>query len=547
MPDGTDAATALDQGTYDKRWYTLAVLCLSLLIVSVGNSTLNVAIPTLSRDLGATASQLEWVVAIYSLVFAGLLFTTGALGDRFGRKGALQAGLVIFLIGAALASASDQMWQLITCRAVMGLGGALIMPSTLSILVNVFPPHERAKAIAIWAGTSGGGGAFGPLISGWLLGHFWYGSVFLVDVPIIILALVAGRIFVPKSKDPEQGQVDPVGALLSIVGICALVYGLIQAPEHGWTSPTTLLTFAVAVVVMIGFVAWELHVEEPMLDMSYFRNPAFSTATGGMILLFLSMYGLFFLITQYLQLTLGYSALVAAFRLAPVGLIMMFVAPMTPRVTARFGTKRTVAGGMALVTAGMALIRGLAIDSSYLYLIGCFAVFFTGMALSMSPMTASIMAAVPPRRAGAGSAMNDATRELGASLGVAILGSIAASGYASKLQGLTTGLNPTARATAESSLTGAIEAARSLPADAAAALTRGANVAFLDGIHLAVTVGGILAATAGVLVYRFLPERASISIESHTTRVLTDDDSVDAGFHTERITVIDSPAAEFQL
>ncbi len=510
MEHGSGSAEPFDQLAHDRRWYTLAVLCLSLLIVSIGNSSLNVAIPTLSRDLAATSSQLEWVVAIYSLVFAGLLFTTGALGDRFGRKGALQAGLIVFLAGAALASASSQMWELIGCRAIMGVGGALIMPSTLSILVNVFPPKERAKAIAIWAGTSGGGGAFGPLVSGWLLGHFWYGSVFLVNVPIIVLALVTGHFFVPSSRDPEQGQIDPGGAALSIVGISALVYGLIQAPEHGWASPTTLVTFAIAAGVLVGFVFWEMHVEEPMLDMSFFRNPAFSTATGGMILLFLSMYGLFFLITQYLQLTLGYSALVAALRLAPVGVIMMAVAPSTPRFTARFGTKKTVSSGMAMVAIGLVMFRGLAIDTSYLYLISCFIVFFPGMALSMSPMTASIMSAVPQRRAGAGSAMNDATRELGSSLGVAILGSIAASQFSSKLSGLTSSLDPAARVAAEASLTGAIQTAKSLPTAAGTALIRGANLAFLDGIHLAVTIGAIVAATASLLVYRFLPERASV-------------------------------------
>src|SRR5580765_6260878 len=241
-----------EEALYARRWWTLAVLCLSLLIVFVGNSSLNVAIPTLSRDLNASTSQLQWAVAAYSLVFAGLLFTAGALGDRFGRKGALQLGLLGFLVSAALASASTEMWQLIGCRALMGACAAFIMPSTLSILVNVFPPHERAKAIAIWAGVTGAAGAIGPLASGWLLGHFWFGSVFLVNVPIIAVALIAGWFLLPKSRDPLEADIDPIGAVLSIVGIVALVYGLIEAPDHGWSSTTTLVAFGVGAVVLLA-------------------------------------------------------------------------------------------------------------------------------------------------------------------------------------------------------------------------------------------------------------------------------------------------------
>src|ERR1700730_3520204 len=219
-----------------RRWGRRGGRCLSLLIVFVGNSSLNVAIPTLSRDLGASESQLQWVVAAYSLVFAGLLFSTGAVGDRFGRKGALQLGLVGFLVGAVLASASTEMWQLMVCRSVMGASAAFIMPSTLSILVNVFPTEERAKAIAIWAATTGAAGAIGPVASGWLLGHYWYGSVFLINVPFILLALVTGWFLEPTSRDPEQARLDPVGAVLSTIGISSLGYGVVEAPGKGWGS-----------------------------------------------------------------------------------------------------------------------------------------------------------------------------------------------------------------------------------------------------------------------------------------------------------------------
>ena len=496
-------ATAL----YPRRWWTLAVLCLSLLIVFVGNSSLNVAIPTLSRDLRATESQLQWVVAAYSLVFAGLLFSTGALGDRFGRKGALQLGLVGFLVGAALASQATAMWQLIGCRAIMGASAALIMPSTLSILVNVFPANERSKAIAIWAATTGAAGAIGPVASGWLLGHFWFGSIFLVNVPIITLALVAGWFLVPNSKDPEQGKLDPLGALLSIVGISSLVFGLIEAPAKGWGSTETIVAFAIAAVVLSLFVLWELHVEEPMLDMHFFKAPAFSTGTGGMILVFLAMFGVMFLITQYFQLVLGYSPLSAALRLLPMAPIMIIVAPLTPKLSAKFGAHRVVTLGMLLVATGMLMFRGIGLHTDYLYVLASLIPLVSGIALTMSPMTAAIMSAVPARRAGAGSAMNDATRELGAALGVAVLGSLAASHYAHAVNGLTRGLTGAQQSAASSSLAGAIQTASELPVAAGRALTLGADTAFITGIHLAVTVGAVLAVVSAIIAYRYLPHQ----------------------------------------
>ncbi len=502
---------------FDRRWWTLAVLCLSLLIVFVGNSSLNVAIPTLSRDLHATESQLQWVVAVYSLVFAGLLFSTGALGDKFGRKGALQIGLLLFLVGAALASESTGMGQLIACRAIMGVAGALIMPSTLSIIINVFPAHERPKAIAIWASVTGAAGAFGPVASGVLLGHFWYGSIFLINVPVIAVALVAGKFLVPKSRDPEESQFDPVGAVLSIIGVVALVYGLIEAPDKGWMSIGTIAAFAVALVVLALFVAWELHTPEPMLDMHYFKRPAFSTGTGGMILVFVAMYGVMFLITQYFQLVLGYSALSAALRLMPIAAIMMVVAPLTPRLSARFGAHRTVAFGMLCIATGLILFVGLTTHTPYAYVVMCVVPLTTGIALSMSPMTASIMSAVPPRRAGAGSAMNDATRELGAALGIAVLGSVAASRYATSVAPALRGLSRADQSSARTSIAGALHVASTLPKAAGEALALSASHAFVNGIHLAVVVGATLALISAVIVFRKLPHSLTQSGALHGT------------------------------
>ena len=499
---------------FERRWWALGVLCLSLIIVFAGNATLNVAIPTLSRDLGATTSQLQWVVSVYSLVFAGALFTTGALGDRFGRKGALQFGLIVYLAGTLLATWSTSIEQLIGYRAVMGLGGAFIMPSTLSILINIFPPDERPKAIAIWAACIGAAPPLGPVISGVLLEHFWYGGAFLVNVPLIVLALVAGWFLLPTSRDPEQAAFDPGGAVTSIVGIVALVYALIQAPVWGWASAVTITAFAIAAVVLTAFVVWERHSPSPMLDMAYFKNRTFSTATAGMILVFLGMYGVMFLVIQYLQLVLGYSALGTAIRILPMTPIMMLVAPRTPRLSARFGANRTVAAGMAMIATGLLMMLAFRTTTSYAYVLVSFIPFITGIALTMSPMTSAIMSAVPARRAGAGSAMNDATRELGAALGVAVLGSIAASKYTSTLQGSVSHLPGGAQAQAHGSLAGALQVAASLPDRAGSLLATEAQHAFIDGMHLAVIVGALLAAVATAVVLRFLPRETSHQAET---------------------------------
>jgi EmrB/QacA subfamily drug resistance transporter len=494
-----------DPTVHARRWWILGVLNLSLLIVFIGNSSLNVAIPTLSRELGASNTQIQWVIAIYSLVFAGLLFSSGALGDRYGRKGALQIGLGIYLVACLAATASHSTAQLIACRAVMGIGAAFIMPSTLSILVNVFSPKERAKAISVWASITGAAGAIGPVASGWVIGHFWYGAVFLVNVPILLFAVVAGHRLLPKSSDHHVAKLDPVGSVLSVIGIVAIVYGLIEAPESGWASSTTVTCFLAGVAVLLVFVWWELRVDEPMLDIRYFRIPAFSTGVSGMILVFMAMYGSMLLLTQYFQLVAGYSALGASVRFLPMAPIMLYVAPRTPALSRRFGAHRVVTFGMVSVAAGMAVFHGLDADSSYLYLVAGFVPLITGMALAMSPMTAAIMSAVPANRAGAGSAMNDATRELGAGLGIAVMGSIASSQYVHKVDGLTRGLAPDVAAAARTSLADALEAAQHLPHAAREALTVGAQRAFLDGFHVTVAIGSVLALAAAAAVYRFLP------------------------------------------
>jgi EmrB/QacA subfamily drug resistance transporter len=501
-----------DEVTFARRWWVLVVLCTSLVIVVVGNTTLNVAIPTLQRELGASQTAIQWIVDAYALVFAGLLFTAGAMGDRFGRKGALQAGLGIFALGSLGAGLIGSSEGVIAFRALMGVGAAFIMPSTLSILTNVFPPEERGKAIGIWAGLSGAGAAIGPIASGVLLStfHFSYGAVFFVNLPIIAAALIAGHIMLPKSKDPVQGRLDPVGAVLSIIGLSSVVYAIIEGPSAGWGSSRTLGVGAAGLVVLALFAMWELRTTHPMLDLRYFKNPRFSVASGGITLVFFAMFGMFFLITQYFQLVLGYTPLGSALRQVPISLVLMAVAPNVPKLVPRYGANRVVACGLLLVGSGLLLMTTLSADSSYLHILPTMALVAAGMGATVSPMTASIMSSVPQGRAGIGSAMNDTTRELGGALGVAVLGSLLQSRYSSVV-GSVAEVPPAVASTARASVSGAFRAAAKLAESGdhtgAAALIRSAREGYVSGMRLALVVGGLVVVSASMLVLRFLPGR----------------------------------------
>ncbi|HVD70959.1 MAG TPA: MFS transporter, partial [Actinomycetota bacterium] len=283
-----------DAEGYERRWWILGVLCLSLLVIGLDNTILNVALPTLVRDLGASTSQLQWIVDAYTLVFAGLLLTAGSLSDRYGRRTALASGLVIFGVGSLASAFAGSASTLIFTRALMGVGGAFIMPSTLSILTNVFPAEERGRAIGIWAGVSGLGIGIGPVVGGWLLIHFWWGSVFLVNVPVVIFALIAGRLIIPNSKDPSAPRLDPVGASLSIVGLVSLVFGIIEAPSHGWTDPLIVTAFGIALITLTAFIAWERRSDHPMLNLEFFKNPRFTAANISVTLVFFALFGSLF-------------------------------------------------------------------------------------------------------------------------------------------------------------------------------------------------------------------------------------------------------------
>jgi EmrB/QacA subfamily drug resistance transporter len=494
----------IDPAIHARRWAILAVLCVSLMIVIIGNTALNVAIPRLAEDLGASTTDLQWMVDSYALVFAGMLFTAGTIGDRFGRKGTLQFGLFLFMAGTLVAAVGSSSAQVIGGRALMGLAAAFVMPSTLSILTNVFPAHERPKAIGVWAGIAGGGAALGPIASGYLLGHFWWGSVFLVNIPVIVIALVAGKVLLPTSRDPEQPPLDIPGALLSIVGLGSLVYGIIEGPSHGWLSGESLLIFGVSAVVLALFGWRELTARHPMLDLRLFRDRRFSVASGGMTLVFFAMFGTFFLVSQYFQLVLGYSAFASGLFQLPMAFLMMVTAPQAPGLVARFGAARVVPVGLLSVAIGLLLFSQMGTDTSIWWMYGPLLCLGGGMAITMTPLTTLIMSSVSLGKAGVGSAMNDTTRELGGALGVAVLGSLLTSAYTSSIDGALDGLSAADRAVADTGMVGAFRIADQL-GTSGAGLVDAAKHAFMDGVHLASLTGAAVVVVAAVAAWKLLP------------------------------------------
>ena len=501
----------IDPRVHERRWMILGVLCMSLLIIVMDNTILNVAIPSLITELGATNSQVQWIIDSYVLVFAGLLLTTGSLSDRFGRKGALQLGIVLFGIGSAAAAMSSSANGLIFTRAFMGIGGALIMPATLSILINVFrDPVERGRAIAVWAGFSGLGVAIGPISGGFLLEHFSWSSVFWVNLPIGATALVLGAFLVPTSRDPNQGKIDPLGAVLSFVGLASLLFAIIEGPSKGWTSPLVLGGFALAVATIASFLIWERRTSHPMLDLSVFENPRFSAGSGTITIVFFAMFGSMLLMTQYWQLVHGYSPLQAGIRLLPYAATMMIVAPLSARFVERLGTKQVVMTGLGLVVAGMLALSTIAADSPYPIVIAYFMMMAAGMGMTMAPATEAVMGSLPRAKAGVGSAINDTTRQVGGALGVAVIGTVVSSVYSARIVDLggVFELAPDQLARAESSLGAAQGLALSL-GDQAGAFAAAAGDGFVDAMSIGLRLAALAVAGAFVVAWKFLPSHAT--------------------------------------
>ena len=491
-----------------RRWLILGVLSLCVVVIGVDNTILNVALPSIVRSLDASGSQLQWMVDAYTIVFACLLLTAGSLGDRYGRRRMLMFGLAWFGVVSALASMAGSPGMLIAARALMGVGGAFIFPTTLSILTNTFrDPAERARAIGVWAGVAGIGIAIGPVIGGLLVEHLGWGSVFFINVPVCALTFALAWRFIPNTSAPEESPLDPIGAVLSIAGLVALLFAIIEVPNHGWVAPDVLVGFVIGLVFLGLFAAWEAHTPRPMLDVRFFRNARFSAASATITLAYFALFASTFLLTQYFQFVLGYSPLESGLMLTPVALGLMIGSPIAPRFVQRLGTKRVVVFGLVVVAAAMACYASDTIMSSFALGFGVRLVYGIGMGVTVAPVTESIMGSLPPGRAGVGSAVNDTTRQTGGALGVAVLGSIFASQYHATFDAARN-LPPGVAHSARDSIGTSLQVARHLPAGVATQVRGVATDAFLSSMRITYACAVAVVLVAVFVAARFLPARA---------------------------------------
>ena len=521
-PDRPAAAAGRDAaehgGRADARWpgghplrrRILLVLCLSLLIVVIDNTILNTALPTLARVLHAGTSSLQWITDAYTLCFAALLIPAGALGDRFGRRRSLIAGLTVFALGSAAAAFASGTGELISARVVMGLGATFVMPATLSILNAVFPPKERAQAIAAWSAVAGAAIVIGPTLGGLLLSHFWWGSVFLINLPLAAAALAGVVLTVPETAESGHGRFDIPGVVLVAGALFAIVDAIIEAPGRGWTSGATLAETAAGLAALAAFVWWELRTSDPLIDLRVFTSRAFSAAAGAVTVIFFALFGSLFLLTQFLQLVQGYSPLAAGVRALPFALAMAAASPVSPLLAERFGTRVIMPGGMALMGLGLADLSTAGVHTAYPLIAVAVAIMGAGMGLVMAPASNTIMTTVPAHQAGAGSAINDTIREVGGALGVAIVGSLSAAVYQSRLgSALATAHVPGAVTHAA---TGSVAAAdltgARLGGVPGSELVSAAHSAFVSSMALGIRVAaGVALASAIAAVFAFAPRR----------------------------------------
>lgn len=494
-----------------RRWAILAVLCLAVFVTVVDGTIVNVALPSLALELGASTRQLQWIVDAYLLVFTGLLLAAGGLGDRFGRKRALVLGLVLFGATSAYAGSASSANELIFGRALMGIGAALIFPATLAILTNVFAdPSERAKAIGAWSAVTGLAVAAGPISGGWLLEHFWWGSVFYINVPVTIFAVVVALALVPESKEHNAPPLDIGGLVLSVASITAVVLTIIEAPEWGWLSIPTFLGFVIASALLTTFIKWELRVEHPLLPVRIFRNLRFSAASVAITSAFFALFGFIFLVTQYFQLVQGYTPFEAGVRTLPVALSIAIASVTAPRVVERVGTTRVVMTGLTLMAITFAWIATNAADTAYIEIVGQMILLGAGLGLTTAPATESIMGSLPKDKAGVGSAVNDTTRELGGTLGVAVIGSVFSSVYANALADgpAFAELSPEAQVLTKESV-GAAQIVAADLGNAAPAYIDEVSDAFMCGFSVASIAVAIVAASGAMFAGKFLPARAA--------------------------------------
>ncbi len=492
---------------YKKRWWILVSLCIALLAVMLANSSLNMALPAMSKDLGLSQLDLTWVVNIYTLIFASLLFIAGAIGDRYGRKKVMQGGLVVFFLGSLFAAfiAADGS-ALINARIAMGIGAAFVMPTTLSIINTSFPRKERAKAIAIWGAVSGVGMMLGSIVSGILLEHFTWHSLFIFSAIVAILGFTANQINTPESYDEAKTPVDWIGGVLSAIGLFTIVYGITEAPSTGWLSLPVLLNIGIGLFAMFLFVVVEKRKKFPLLDVALFKHRSFSISTLILVLTFLAMSGVMFAMSQLMQLVIGFTPLQASLATIPIMLPMAFFGPVVPLIVRKFGARPTITTGLVLVTIAFLFMAGWDKDISYIQLLLVGGLMMLGISTSMTPTTNILMASVPRNRSGMGSAMNDATRQLGSALGVAILGATLSAVYTNEISKTVTGLNDKMQQGVESSLAVALEISKNI-GPIAQTVSDAAKTAWMTGMNEASLLGAVILAIAAGIAFFGLPRR----------------------------------------
>lgn len=504
-------ALAPPAGTHARRWHILAVLCLSVLLVAMDNTIVNVALPTLNRQFGASTSDLQWVVDIYTVFFAGLLLVFGNIGDRIGRKRILQIGLVLFALASFASAHAGSITQLIVARGAMGVAVALVYPSTLSLLWTVFSDRqEKAIAVGVWSGVSGLAIALGPVLGGLLLRYFWWGSIFMINLPVIAVALVLGARMLPESKDPAPGRFDALGALLSVTFTALLVWTVIEAPARGWTGSATVVGFGGSCLLLTAFIWWEAKHEDPLLDVRFFRNPRFSAASVTISVAFFALFGFIFMITLYFQLLRGYDTLKAGLATLPYAIIMGALSPLAILIVRRTGAKVIVTAGMLLMAAGLLVATRATAQSDYwTVVLVSMALMAAGMALATSPATDSILASLPEAKTGVGSAVNDTIRELGGALGVAVVGSVMSWAYSSHLADGWTRLGVPADTVTlgEKSLGSGLAAGAHLPPALSGPAQQAARDSFIHGLHAGSLIAACAAVLAALAALLFLPQR----------------------------------------
>ncbi|MEV8325026.1 MFS transporter [Kitasatospora sp. NPDC056731] len=507
------APPRVPEAIHRRRWAILCTLVLALLVVVLDNSILNVAMKTIATPapvgLGASQSDLEWSINSYTLVFAGLLFTSGLLGDRFGRKRALLGGMVVFGIASLLSALAASPGELVGYRALMGVGAALAMPATLAIIMNVFERSEQPKAIGIWAGAVGLAIAIGPITGGLLIEHFWWGSVFLVNVPIVIVAVIAMVVLVPESKDPNPGKLDPIGVLLSIIGLVALIYGIIKGGELAdFTAAEAWVPTLIGVLALAAFVWFERRTRFPALDVTWFRNKVFSASVVVVGVVFFALMGVSFFGVFYIQSVRGYSALQAGLLMLPLAIAQLLFAPRARLVVDRFGVAATAAVGMLLIAVGFVGYTLLGVDTPIWVLIVLGLLMGTGMAHVMPPVTVAIMASLPREKAGAGSAVNNTFRQVGGSLGVAVLGAVLSTVYRDGMADTLNQLPDDLRGKAGESLEATLAIAERM-GPKGAALIGPADDAFVSAMHVVASLSAGITVVGALIAWFLLPRRSA--------------------------------------